>query len=51
MSTARRPSAAGAVELYYEEPALFNQHVVESLTSVEGGRWGAYQGGRQGAGT
>ena len=23
-----------------EEPALFNQHVAEFLTSVESGRWG-----------
>jgi pimeloyl-ACP methyl ester carboxylesterase len=29
-----------------EEPALFNQHVAEFLTSVDSGRWGAWTRGR-----
>ena len=29
-----------------EEPALFNQHVAEFLTSVESGRWGTWKRGR-----
>jgi hypothetical protein len=29
----------GDVELYFEEPDLFNRHVAEFLAAVEAGRW------------
>jgi hypothetical protein len=43
MPTARILSATGPIELYFEEPGLFNQHVGDFLAAVESGRWGTWK--------